>query len=99
EAASAVRATRVFRDRATLRTALASTLDRKPRDRPTLSALDALERLTGWIDPVAKPGPWHVQVGRLRSLAVAMGLDRASLEPLWDALEDRGWVLGRLGPA
>jgi len=32
EAASAIRATRVFRDRATLRTALASTLDRKPKD-------------------------------------------------------------------
>ena len=58
--------------------ALAATLDRKPKDRPTLAALDALDRLSAWIDPVARPGPWRVQVDRLRRLADSLGLDRAS---------------------
>ena len=99
EAASAIRSTRVFRDRAALRTALASTLERKPRDRVTLLALEAIDRLSDWLDPVARPGPWPVQVERLRALSASMGLDPDALQPFWDALEDRGWVLARLGPA
>jgi len=99
EAASAIRSTRVFRDRDRLRQALAVGLDRKPKDRPTLAALDALDRLSSWLDPVARPGPWPVQVERLGRLADSLGLAPAELDPLRDALEDRGWVLARLGPA
>ncbi|WP_435006344.1 PD-(D/E)XK nuclease family protein [Tundrisphaera lichenicola] len=99
EAASAIRATRVFRDHETLRNALASGLDRKPKDPAILAALDSLERLAGWINPIAKPGPWRLQIGRLFQLARNLGLDLVELQPLRDALEDRGWVLDALGPS
>ena len=100
EAASAIRATRVYRDRDKIRHALAAGLDRRQgRDRPILAALEAIDHLSARLDPAARAGPWPVQVDRLMTLGGALGLDRAELEPLRDALEDRGWVLERLGPA
>ncbi len=101
EAASAIRATRVFRDRDHLRKALARPVegDGRKDDRGAEAARAALERLSALIDPLARPGRWRAQVDRLGAMADGLGLDPADVEPLWDALEDQAWVLGGLGPA
>ena len=99
EAAWAIRATRVFRDRATLRRALerpAQGDEARKDSRDVMAARAALDRLSASIDPVARPGRWRVQVDRLASLARGLGLDMAGLAPLLDALEDQAWVFDRL---
>ena len=99
EAASAIRATRVFRDRVALRKALERDRDDPAKGRSATVALRALEQLGEVIDSSVGAGPWEVQVDRARGLAGALGLESAELEPLWDALDDQGWVLGGLGAA
>ncbi len=99
EAASAIRSTRVFRDRSTLRQALVRALEDDAKSRPARIAIEALDRLSGLIDPIALPGPWRAQVDRLGRLVDGLGLDSSGLDPLRDALEGRGWVLEALGPA
>ena len=99
EAASAIRATRVFRDRSTLRRALEpGERDEKKDTRDRRAALGALDRLASLIDPVARPGTWQVQVDRLAGLADGLGLGPAGVGALLDALDDQGWVFDRLGP-
>lgn len=102
EAAAAIQGTRVHRRLDHLRRALG-------RPRPDVKAkgdveahglgLDAINRLADRLDVAARPGPWRVQLGRLRTLAQALGLDDDELDPLWDALEDHAWVLDQVGPA
>ena len=97
EAASAIHATRVFRDR----TALADALERDREDpkkkRGATVAIRALRTLGELIDSTTGPGPWPMQIDRARRLSVGLGLEPSRLEPLWDALEDQGWVRQRLG--
>ncbi len=101
ETASAIRSTRVFRDREALRAALARASDDEARkdSRNARAARAALDRLAALLDPLAQPGRWRAQVARLRALADGLGLGPDELAPLWDALEDQGWVFDRLGPA
>jgi RecB family exonuclease len=99
EAASAMQATRVFRNRATLRESLERDRGDAARERTANVALRALEQLGEVIDSSVGSGPWEVQVGRSRSLAEELGLEPAELEPLWDALDDQGWVFEGLGAA
>ena len=99
EAASAMNATRVFRDRAALREALERDQADSPGERSATSALRALEQLGEVIDSTAGPGPWRVQVDRAQRLGDALGLESSDLEPLWDALDDQGWVFEGLGAA
>ncbi len=101
EAASAIRSTRVYRRLEPLRQALrrSSEGDRPVEARNALAALGAVERLANLLGPIARAGAWAAQVDRLRDLAAGLALDRGPLEPLWDALDDHGWVLEGLGPA
>ncbi len=100
EAASALQATRVFRDRRAIRDALErASEDEKADQRPAKWAIRALDRISAMLDEAAAPGPWRVQVGRARRLADALGLEPDVLQPLWDALDDLGWVRDALGPA
>ena len=99
EAASAMHATRVFRDRAALRAALERIDSDATKQRSAAPALRALEQLGEVIDSTVGVGPWRVQVDRARRLGEGLGLEPAELEPLWDALEDQGWVLEGLGAA
>ncbi|WP_435022362.1 PD-(D/E)XK nuclease family protein [Tundrisphaera sp. TA3] len=99
EAASAIRATRVFRDRAMLLRALERPSP-GAAERPGAKEARALvERLSTLIDPLARTGPWRVQDGRLRRLAGGLGLLGPDLDPLWDALDDARWVREGLGPS
>ena len=100
EAAAAFQSTRVFRDREALRNALERIVEEeKAEGRSARVALRALDHLSAEIDSIVGTGPWRVQVDRVRRLADALRLDPAELEPLWDALDDHGWVLEGLGPA
>ena len=99
EAATAMHSTRVFRDRAALKWALERDCDDPARGRTASIALRALDQLGEVIDATVGAGPWAVQVERARRLAEALGLDLAELEPLWDALDDQGWVRDALGVA
>ncbi len=101
EAASAVRATRVYRRLDPLRAGLRRQADgdRPVAARDARSALGAVEHLAALLGPIARPGPWAAQVARLGQLADGLGLDPWPLEPLRDALDDYGGVLHRLGPA
>jgi hypothetical protein len=97
EAASAIHASRTFRDRQSLEQALARE-DRDPRGaRERAVALSVVRQVGAAIDSAAGPGPWPVQVERARRIAADLGLDLEALEPLWDALDDHGWVIERLG--
>jgi ATP-dependent helicase/nuclease subunit B len=100
EAASAIRSTRVFRDRDALRRTLERAATEDPsRDRSSGLALQAIDRLSGILDSTVGAGPWSLQVDRARRIADGLGLEPIELEPLWDALDDQGWVRGGLGPA
>ena len=101
EAAAAIRATRVFRDRENIRRALERSLrDEMRKDvRSERAGRAALDHLSGLLDPVARPGRWRTQVDRLGKLADGLGLDPDELDPLRDALEDQSWVFDQLGPA
>ena len=99
EAASAIRATRVFRDRGTLRRALDRGSGDAPEKPGTVEAKALLDRLATLVDPLARSGPWRVQIGRLGRLAAGLDLLGPDLEPLWDALDDVRWVEDGLGPA
>ncbi|MBX6313022.1 MAG: PD-(D/E)XK nuclease family protein [Isosphaeraceae bacterium] len=110
-AASAIRATRVFRGREAIREALrrASSAETRPlgedairqkrRAEAARVALDIFDRLAGLIEAVDRPGTWSEQVGRLEELADGLGMDLESvpLETLRTALDDQGMVLEGLG--
>ena len=99
EAASAIRATGVFRDRRALAEAIErARLEPKTRRLADMAAR-ALRAIGEAVDSAVGPGRWPVQVDRLRQLAGSLGLEPEPLEPLWDALDDQGWVRDRLGPA
>jgi hypothetical protein len=108
EAASTIRASRVFRGREALRAALdramdaerARGADRKTEQRHQRArqASDILERLSGLLDPLDRPRRWPEQVERLRELADRLGLGSTDeLDTLWGALDDHGAVLDDLG--
>jgi len=102
EAAAAICATRVYRNRDKLRKALDRVIHEAKT--PTQAqgqrlARTALDRLAVRIDPVVRSGSWRVHLGRLQTLADKLGLDDAELAPLWDAIEDHAWVLDQVGPA
>jgi hypothetical protein len=107
-AASAVHASRVFRGREALRSALDRaadqdpTTDNEPRRERGRHARDVVERMFGLLDPLNAPGRWSTLVARLRTLAANLGL-RTEADPalasLWGALDDHGWVLDDLGRA
>ena len=102
EVAAALHATRVYRDRDRLRSALDRALaqTKPPAPKPHLEAARAtLDRLVELVDPVTRPGSWRVHLDRLQTLAGALGLDQIALAPLWDAVADHAWVLDQLGPA
>jgi ATP-dependent helicase/nuclease subunit B len=99
EAASAIHATGIFRDRQSLEDALERDRDDPKKGRLAKVAARALRTLGEVIDSTVGPGPWPVQVDRARRLAVALGIEPTPLEPLWDALDDQGWVRDRLGVA
>ena len=102
EVAAALNATRVYRDRDRLRSALERAIDQSktPAPKAHLQAARAtLDRLAALVDPVTSPGPWRVHLDRLQTLAEGLGLDEIALAPLWDAVEDHAWVLDQLGPA
>ena len=103
EVAAALNATRIYRDRDRLRSALERAIAQaKPTapNKPHLEAARAtLDRLAALIDPAIRPGAWRVHLDRLQSLADALGLDEIALAPLWDAVEDHAWVLDQIGPA
>jgi RecB family exonuclease len=96
-AASAIRSTRVFRDRPNLERALARvTYEEKSTD-PHANPTATLERLAAWLDPISQPGTWSELVQRLQALSAALMIDAEALPPLWDALEDHADVLERIG--
>lgn len=110
--ASAIHATRVFRGLEPLRRALdrkrseersQSKGSAPPRETITQVAREVLDRLAGFLVPLGQqPRPWPDQCDWLRSLASSLGIgtsqsDRAILEALWDALDDHGVILERLG--
>lgn len=99
EAASAIRATRVFRDRDSLRRALETAREDPARGRSAGLGLRCLDAFADLVDSTTGSGPWPVQVERLRRLALGAGIDPDALELLWDTLDDHGWVLERLGAA
>ena len=103
-AASAVRASRVFRGRDPLRKALDRAIARSgATDRQVeraRQARDVVERMIGLVDPLDWPGRWREQVRRLRDLAEGLQLGSfpdVGLDALWAALDDHGAVLEDLG--
>jgi ATP-dependent helicase/nuclease subunit B len=99
EAASAIHATGVFRDRSVLEDALERDREDPKKARLAAAAVRVLRTLSELIDSTIGPGPWPIQVERTHRLAVALGIESDALEPLWDALDDQGWVRDRLGVA
>ena len=97
EAASAIHASRAFRDRRVLERALAREERDQQESRERALALGVVRQVGAAIDSAAGPGPWPIQVERARQIAADLGLDPEALEPLWDALDDHGWVVERLG--
>lgn len=104
--ASAIRGTRVFRGLDPIRRALdrASAEARNQGKKDLLNdvARDVIDQLAEILGTLDQPGPWHYQCDGLRNLACSLGIgakgDR-QLEALWDALDDHGAVLERLGHA
>ncbi len=99
EAASAIHSTGVFRDRNALEDALERDRDDPKKGRLASVASRVLRTLGEVIDSTIGPGRWPVQVERARRLSDALGMELEPLEPLWDALDDQGWVRDRLGVA
>ena len=102
EVAAALNATRVYRDRDRLRSALERAIahQKPPVPKAHLEAARVtLDRLATLVDPATRPGAWRIHLGRLQTLAGGLGLDDGQLAPLWDAAEDHAWVLDQLGPA
>ena len=103
EAAAALVATRVYRDRDRLRRALdraRNEVDPKSRQFDLLvMTRGVLDRIADRVDRAARPGPYRDHLGRLRELAAGLGLDADELAPLWDAIEDHAGVIDRVGPA
>ncbi len=99
EAASAIHSTGVFRDRSALEDALERDQEDPKKTRLTAVAARALRTLGELIDSTIGPGPWPIQVERTHRLAVSLGIESDALEPLWNALDDQGWVRERLGVA
>jgi ATP-dependent helicase/nuclease subunit B len=99
EAASAIHATGIYRDREALEDALERDRNDPKKGRLATVAARTLRTLGEVIDSTIGPGPWPIQVERTRRLADALGLESDALEPLWDALDDQGRVRERLGVA
>jgi ATP-dependent helicase/nuclease subunit B len=109
KAASAIRATRVFRGLEPLRRALDRTISEarpkearpnKPDAERARVARAVVDRLAEFIVPLDKPRPWSDQCEALRRLASSLGIgasDGPILDALWDALDDHGATLDGLG--
>lgn len=104
--ASAIRATRVFRGLEPIRRALDRTISEARSQGNQVPRVElarvVLDRLAEIIGPLDQPGPWHYQCEGLRNLASSLGIgmrDDPQLEALWDALDEHGVVLERLGRA
>jgi hypothetical protein len=110
-AAAAIRDTRVFRGADAIRDALRRASgsgegtaeqdrERRERARRAREALAIVDPLIEALRAADRPGPWRVQVERLRRLAGVLGLgsdEPTSLEHLDNALDDHGAVLDGLG--
>lgn len=111
-AASALRATRVFRGLEPLRGALDRVIGANPSKSssraPVLNsdserargAREVLDRLAEVLVPIDQSRPWREQTGALRWLAQSLGIGASgdpSLEAFWEALDDQEAILDRLG--
>ena len=109
EIASVLRETPVFRGGLQILSAFQRAMNRTEEKEPArearrLARLDkahrVLNRLIGVLDPLNQSRPWAEHASALRRAANTLGLgsrDGRALETLWDALEDRGEVLEKLG--
>lgn len=109
EVASILRETPVFRGSRQIVSAIERAMGRNEEKEPAREerrlarlkkAHEVLELLIGVLDPLNRSAPWSEHASALRRAAETLGLgtrDRRALETLWDALEDRGEVLEKLG--
>lgn len=109
-AAAAIRDTRIFRDRDTIRQALkgAANVDPDEKDRRIRRkaerarlALPIFDRLADVLEGLDLPASWRRQAAKARSLASALGLDAGlgaeALARLFAALDDHAAILDALG--
>ncbi len=100
-AASAVRASRVFRGSELLQQALLrdTQSDDTRRASRAREARKLIERVIDLIERLDQSRTWDYQCGELSRLADELGIAPERLDPLWDALADHGALHEELGQA
>jgi RecB family exonuclease len=105
-AASAIRATRVFRGREQLLHGLDRALNHAESEKDEIqcerlrTARAVVDRLFTALLFLDEPRPWRLQVAELRKVSRALGVgagDESALDPLWDVLDDAADIWEKLG--
>ena len=101
EAAAAIRATRVFRDRDNIRNALERAARRRETEGSDLleSRLKAIDQLSEVLDSVVGPGPWRVRSIIAKLSQVRSGSSRWNWNRSGMLSTTKPWVRRGLGPA